>query len=126
MIRTLRGCLESKLGIRVCKGHALYPWFIEWAADLLTRYTVNNEGRTPVQEVSGSRPARAIAQFGENIMYMPAQTAAGKPPKLYDRYRDGMFLGMRLRSDEILIGTAQGVVKARSVCRHADASQGDR
>ena len=125
MIRTLRSGLEAKLGVKIGRGHALYPWLIEWAADLITRYKVNTEGRTAVQEVRGSKSARAIAEFGEKIMYMPGQTTSGKLGKLDDRYRDGIFLGMRLRSDEILVGTKDGVVKARSVCRHADQSQWD-
>ena len=126
MIRTLRSSLQAKLGVKVGKGHALYPWLIEWAADLLTRYKVNSEGRTAVEEIRGKKSARSFAQFGEQIMYMPAQTAAGKLDKLDDRYRDGIFLGMRLRSDEILVGTAEGVVKARSVCRHPEGKQWDK
>ena len=65
MIRTLRSSLEAKLGVKVGKGHALYPWLIEWAADLLTRYKVNSEGRTAVEEIRGKKSARSIAQFGE-------------------------------------------------------------
>ena len=76
MIRTLRSCLESKIGIRIKRDHPLYPWLIEWAADLITRYSLNSAGRTPVQEIRGNRSARAIAQFGEKVMFMPAQTAS--------------------------------------------------
>ena len=65
MIRTLRHCLESKIGIRVSRGHPLYPWIIEWAADLITRYQVGSDGLTAVQRIRGAKSARAIAQFGE-------------------------------------------------------------
>ena len=126
MVRTLRSSLESKLGIKIAKGHPLYPWLLEWAADVLTRYSVNSAGRTAVQEIRGSKSARAIAHFGEKVMYMPAQTASGKLGKLDPRYYDGIFLGMRLRSDEIIIGTENGVVKARSVRRYPDGQQWDK
>ena len=79
-----------------------------------------------MQEIRGNRSASAIAQFGEKVMFMPAQTASGKLGKLDDRYYDGIFLGMRLRSDEILIGTEHGVIKARSICRHPEGHQWDK
>ena len=55
---------------------------------------MNTDRRTAVQEIRGNKSARAIAEFGENIMYMPGQTTSGKLGKLDDRYRDGVFLGM--------------------------------
>ena len=37
-----------------------------------------------------------------------------------DTFLDGIFLGMRLRSDEILIGTARGVIKTRTLRRRVE------
>ena len=59
-------------------------------------------------------------------MFMPAQSGAGKLGKLDDRYYDGVFLGMRMRSDEILVSTEDGVIKARSICRHPEGQQWDK
>ena len=42
-----------------------------------------------------------------------------------DTFLDGIFLGMRLRSDEILIGTARGVIKTRTLRRRVEEEQWD-
>ena len=43
-----------------------------------------------------------------------------------DTLLDGIFLGMRLRSDEILIGTAKGVIKTHTLRRRTEEEQWDR
>ena len=126
MVRTIRHDLEAKLGVKIGRDHPYYPWMIEWAADLLTRYTVRPNGRTPIEEVRGRGSTRGVAKFGEKILYMPAKQSSHPQGKWEDRYTDGVFLGMRMRSDEILIGTPQGVVKARSIKRYPEGEQWDR
>ena len=42
-----------------------------------------------------------------------------------DNFLDGIFLGMRLRSDEILIGTTRGVIKTRTLRRRVEEAQWD-
>ena len=42
-----------------------------------------------------------------------------------DTFLDGIFLGVRLRSDEILIGTTRGVIKTRTVRRRVEEEQWD-
>ena len=42
-----------------------------------------------------------------------------------DTFLDGILLGMRLRSDEILIGTTRGVIKTRTVRRRVEEEQWD-
>ena len=37
-----------------------------------------------------------------------------------DNFKEGIFLGMRMKSDEVIIGTPQGVVKARTVRRRPE------
>ena len=116
-IRTLKHATEAEIKTAVSTGHPLFPWLVEWAADLLTRYSVNGSGRTPVQEIRGSKSIRPIAKFGEKILYMPMKLTTRPVTKLEDRYKDRVFLGMRLRSDEIVVGTSEGVIKARSIRR---------
>ena len=42
-----------------------------------------------------------------------------------DTFLDGIFLDMRLRSDEILVGTARGVIKTRALRRRVEEEQWD-
>ena len=52
--------------------------------------------------------------FGEKILY---QLAGKRPSRLDPRFIPGTFFGVAKGSAEILVGTAQGVVKARSFKR---------
>ena len=83
----------------------------EWAADLMTRYAhVGDLGKTAVQLIRGSKSSRNVAQFGEKILYKPLKLSGHHRGNMEDPFWDGIVLGMRLRSDEILIN--------RSWCVH--------
>ena len=101
-------------------------WVFEWAADLMTSYAhVGDLGKTAVQLIRGSKSSRNIAQFGEKILYKPLKLSGYLRGNMEDTFLDGIFLGMRLRSDEILIGTARGVIKTRTLRRRAEEEQWD-
>ena len=98
----------------------------EWAADLMTRYAhVGDLGKTAVQLIRGSKSSRNIAQFGEKILCTPLKLSGHLRGNMEDTFLDGIFLGMRLRSDEILIGTARGVIKTRTLRRRVKEEQWD-
>ena len=122
-IRTLKDATEAEIGTKINTGHPLFPWLVEWAADLVTRYTMNEAGRTAIQEIRGSRSSRPIAKFGEKIFCMPLKISTKPVPKMQERFHEGIFLGMRMRLDEIIVGTADGVIKARTIRRRPKGEQ---
>ena len=96
------------------------------AADLMTRYAhVGDLGKTAVHLIRGSKSSRNIAEFGEKILYKPLKLSGHHRGNMEDTFLDGIFLGMRLRSDEILIGTARGVIKTRTLRRRVEEEQWD-
>ena len=52
-----------------------------------------------------------MADFGECVWYLPA-LSAGRD-KFDARWRDGVWLGIRLESGESIVGASEGVAKAR-------------
>ena len=126
MVKTILPSLESRWGVRVARDHPVYPWVFEWAADLMTRYAhVGDLGKTAVQLIRGSKSSRNIAQFGDKILYKPLKLSGHHRGNMEDTFFDGIFQGMRLRSDEILIGTARGVIKTRTLRRRVEEEQWD-
>ena len=124
MVKTSISSLESRWGVRVARDHPVYPWVFEWAADLMTRYAhVGDLGKTAVQLIRGSKSSRNIAQFGEKILYKPLKLSGHHRGNMEDTFLDGIFLGLRLRSDEILIGTARGVTKTGTLRRRVEEEQ---
>ena len=124
MVKTILTSLESRWCIRVTRDHPVSLWVFEWAADLMTRNAhVEGLGKTAVQLIRGSKSSRNIAQSGEKILYKPLTPSGHHRRNMEDTFLDGIFLGMRLRSDEILIGTTRGVIKTRTVRRRVEEEQ---
>ena len=49
MIRTLKIALEMRIGERIMPGSAILYWLIEYAAEVMNRYRVGTDGKTPRQ-----------------------------------------------------------------------------
>ena len=128
LARTIRSDLETSLGFKVNKCNPLYTWMIRWAAELLTRQVRGENGKSAAEMIRGRESMRAMVKFGECVHYIPMKTAAKKEQqgKLEDRMKTGIFLGLRLRSDEVIIGTDEGVIKARTIRRRPPGEQWDR
>ena len=90
---------------------------VEWAAQLLTRFVVKPNGKTAYQTIKGHTSHKAISAFGESVLYKPNKSSSHTRAKMGDRFLEGVWLGLCLRSDENIIGTPEGVVKARTVRR---------
>ncbi len=57
----------------------------------------------PVERGPFNRP---VAEFGENVWYLPAKSAGMK--KFEARWSEGAWLGVRLEIGEAIIGTSVG------------------
>ena len=91
----------------------------------MTRYAnVGDVVKSAVQLIRGSKSSRNIPQFGEKILYKPLKLSGHHRGNMEDTFLDGIFLGMRLRSDEILV-TARGVIKTRTLRRRVEEEQWD-
>ena len=125
-IRTMKSDLEGHLGIQIGPGHPLFPWMVKWAGELLTRFVVGETGRSAYEQIKGKASTRALAKFGEKILYMPMKSTANIPAKTEEKLKEGIFLGARFKSDEIIVGTENGVLKARTIKRMTEDKQWDR
>ena len=70
-------------------------------------------------ELHGKPAPEPRAEFGEAIMYVPLKGSESRKLKGEPRSYPGHYLGMNLRTGEHIIGTSQGVIKARDVWRIA-------
>ena len=87
---------------------------IRHAGTLISRYQVGSDGRTAHERLRGRPYDRAIAEFGEKVLYsVPGTSGRG----FRDRWKVGVYLGARESSNDHLMGTPEGVVKAK-VFRH--------
>lgn len=87
------------------------------ASFLLSICTVGDDGGTAYDRITGRKFRIYLPEFGECIWYLKSGLV-GKDT-MNSRWQDGVFLGFREESGEIIVGTNHGVIdvsayKARS------------
>ena len=67
--RTLKIALESRIATRIPSTHPVLKWLVEHSATVLNRCRVNENGKTPYEEVHGQRSTQKVVEFGEQVFY---------------------------------------------------------
>ena len=114
-VRAFYDQLKARTGVSLGTDHPVFEWLVEWAATTLTRFVIRGDGKTSYEKICvRTRDNLPMATFGKRVCYLPLKTNKRDRSKL-ERLREGIWLGMRLRTNEALIGTPGGVVKARTI-----------
>jgi len=117
--RTLRACLECRIGRKVPTNHAIAAWLLEHCCLLLNALRVGEDGQTAWMRTRG-RPFRPrLVGFGESVMFKlpikgPRHDAAGN---MGPRWGQGIFVGYSRDSNGYLISTAEGIKSSRALMR---------
>jgi len=114
--RVLKLALEKRWGVDIPVRHAAIPWAVEYSAFLLNRYEVGHDGRTAYERLKGKRAKCLGLEFGETVHWRTSPTS-GALGKLSSSWRQGVYLGVRGKSGEIIVADDQGVWKTRTVQR---------
>ena len=101
-------------------------FLVEHAGRLMSRYQVGRDGRTAYELQAGKPYRRQLVEFGERVCFMPIRPGGARQAKLDPKWQDGAFIGIRDRSDEMLIMTTRGVYKTRNVRRRTSTSSSGR
>ena len=96
--------------------HPTMAFLVEHAGRLMSRYQVGRDGRTAYELHAGKPYRRQLVEFGERV---------SRQAKLDPKWQDGAFIGIRDRSDEMLIMTTSGVYKTRNVRRRPESERWD-
>ena len=91
----------------------------------LSRYQVGADGKTGYERLRNRRCDMAICEFGECIMYKELHPAETTRNKAEIDWKVGVYLGGVIRSNESLVGTNLGVIKAFAVKRRPEKDRWD-
>ena len=106
--------LEDLLREKLPSDSILLAWLIRHAAWCLTRFQVKNDGRTAFVRVSGEAYTCQVLPFGERVVYKYTSVPTGN---LDQRWGHGIWVGKAPMTEEHIILTEIGVLKARSLHR---------
>ena len=109
--------MESASSVEVPADHDLLTWLVPYAPSMHRRFAVGRDGKTAYERHVGRRAVPFMAQFGERVWWMPLQPPNRRLGRLDSLFEQGRYLGPMDGSNTVLLGTASGVVKARTIKR---------
>ena len=116
-VRSIKLAVESASGVEVPADHDLLTWLVSYATSMHRRFSVGRDGKTAYERNVGRRAVRPLAQFCERVWWMPLQPSNRRLGPLDSRFEQGRYLGPMDGSNTMLVGTASGVVKVRTIKR---------
>ena len=112
-------------GIEADATHALLPWCVQYAGQLLTRTVVGVDGKTAWRRITGRwNFPRPLMPWGEKVLFIEGggkMKPAGPEPK----WSEGVFLGLVDKTSEYVIGTPQGCLRSSNAKRLPRAEAAD-
>ena len=115
-LRTTKHFAESKLGKRIEVGGVLFSWLIPYVTEILNKFKVGTDGRTPYERITGHKCRHIAIGFAEQVDFM-LEGDKNKQHKADGKLMTGVFLGYIWRSTEYIVGTSEGVYKCRTIRR---------
>ena len=123
--RVILDAVESKYGVVIPYSHPILFYIIEYAAFLLNRFEVGRDGKTAFERCKMKKSKVLGIEFGESVHWR-RKKAGGALGKLSVAWEDGIFLGVRGRSGELIVADGKGVWKTRTVNRKPISERWDR
>ena len=125
MIRTIRSDIEGRWGVKIDATHSIWPWIAEHAGFLLTRFEVGRDGKTAYERLKGKSAKVQGMAFAEGILWK-RKRAGGPLGKLTCMWEDGIYLGVKATTAEVIVGNRNGVWLTRTVRRKPAKERWDR
>ena len=114
IVRTHKLALEKSLNRVIPCKHPIMTWLVEHSVNMLNKYRIGPDGRTPHERIKGKRYKGEMYRFGSKVYHMiPGRHGGGS---MQARWGTGIFLGKLWRSDESMIFSDEGkMIKSRSI-----------
>ena len=110
----MRDVVESKAKMKLGGSHAVIYWMIRWAAMALTRFMVGVDGMAAYERRRGRRCRVPIVSFGETVWY---KSRLRDRNTLEVKCEKGVWLGHARDSNETIVGTIDGALRAYAIKR---------
>ena len=100
-LRTMKSSLDERMGVLIDVRHPVLTWMCEFVGYMMSRMEVASDGKTPYERVKGKRGEMLGLEFGERVLWKHHPGKAME--KLNIRWGNGLFLGVRARSNELIV-----------------------
>ena len=123
--RTLKLCLESRIGKRIPINHAIVPWLLEYTAMLINVRYVGSDGKTAWSRARGRSFGQNMLNFGEQVFYrLPSKGPLHDPDgNMGARWVEASYIGYNKSSNTYLLINEAGPVSARTMRRRPESER---
>ena len=90
------------------------------------RFQQGSDGGTAYQRQTGRVCRSEVVPFGEKVLYRQSKRPGERKEAMEVKWREGIWLGHARSSQEVLIGTEEGVVGAWTVRRLIESQRWDK
>ena len=113
----LKSQVEEYADMKLKSDDVLTLWMLRWAAMMCSRYAVGRDGKTAYERRRGRRCNILVVPFGEKVWFKQIRDQKERKDKFDSEWREGIWLGHSRNSNEVLVGTKDGVVRAYAIRR---------
>ena len=90
---------------------------------MTSRFLVGKDGRTAIERRRGRKCNIPTVPCGECVWYKEIREGKERRDKFNSEWKEGIWLGHARNSNEIVIGTKDGAVRAYAVRRKGEGSR---
>ena len=106
---------EERIGRKLDARERIVAFIPEYAAYLANRLQRGSDGKVAYERIRGKKPTILGIEFGEKVLFK--RHLGSKMEKINARWEEGIFVGVRRKSNELWIATKDGISSVRSVRR---------
>ena len=110
MARVMKNALEERWKVLIPDDHAVLTWMVGYASFLLNRFEIGSDGKSSYERLKGKKAKVNGLEFGEGLWFKVKEKKEGIG-KLAVKWKDGVYLGIRAASGEVIVGTEEGVFR---------------
>ena len=125
MIRTIRSDIEGWWRVKIDATHSILSWIVEHAGFLLTRFEAGRDGKTAYERLKG-KSAKVQGMSLAGRIWWKMKRTGGPLGKLTCMWEDGIYLGVKATTADIMVGNRNGVWLTISVQRKPANERWDR
>ena len=112
LTRTSKASLEESLGVSILSNSPFLPWLVRHQSFPRNQFVVRSSGRTPFEELTMSELQSPLLNFGGAVV---AKESGAQEGKLGSSWDQDIWLGRTTRTNEHLVGTRTGVIRAQTM-----------
>jgi hypothetical protein len=124
--RVLKDQIEYNTNSKLGTSDVIVLWMIRWAAMMTSRYLKGKDNETPYQRRRGRICEIPVVPYGEKVWFKRIREQKSQKDKMESEWEEGIWLGHNRATNESVIGTENGVIRAYSIERKPEGERWDR